>query len=98
MSLIDGEDSQKIQKAIDMGVFQVFIEQLENNNSLGDDSEEFLLRKIPCLIDYMQAQHKILIDKVVYMQGEQNEREELMSEVNMLNSDNNYLKSQLDLF
>jgi len=46
----------------------------------------------------MQAQHKILIDKVVYMQGEQNEREELMSEVNMLNSDNNYLKSQLDLY
>jgi hypothetical protein len=50
MSLIEGEESQKIQRAIDMGVFRVFIEQLENN-----DNEEFLLRKIPCLIDYMQA-------------------------------------------
>jgi hypothetical protein len=53
MSLIEGEESQKIQRAIDMGVFRVFIEQLENNNN--DESEEFLLRKIPCLIDYMQA-------------------------------------------
>ena len=53
MSLIEGEDSQKIQRAIDMGVFRVFIEQLENNNN--DESEEFLLSKIPCLIDYMQA-------------------------------------------
>jgi hypothetical protein len=93
MSLIDSEESEKIQNAIDMKVFQVFIEQLENNNTLGDDSEEFLLRKIPCLIDYMQAQHKILIDKVVEMQGEQNERQQLVNEVNMLNSDNNYLKS-----
>ena len=69
MSLIDGGESEKIQSAIDMGVFQVFIEQLENNNdTLNDESEEFLLRKIPCLIDYMQAQHKILIDKVVSLQ------------------------------
>ena len=41
----------------------------------------------------MQAQHKILIDKVVEMQGEHNERQQLVNEVNMLNSDNNYLKS-----
>jgi hypothetical protein len=70
------------------------ISRWENASSKG--------RMVPTLVDlvldYMQAQHKILIDKVVYMQGEQNEREELMSEVNMLNSDNNYLKSQLDLF
>lgn len=46
----------------------------------------------------MQAQHKILIEKVISMQEKQNEREQLISDVNMLNSDNNYLKSQLDLY
>lgn len=72
-----------------MGVFQVFIEQLENN-TISDDSEEFLLRKIPCLIDYMQAQHKILIDKVVSMQDRETDREQLIAQ---LNNDNAYLKS-----
>lgn len=79
-----------------MGVFQVFIEQLENNTQ-NEDSEEFLLRKIPCLIDYMQAQHKILIDKVVAMQDLQNDRDQLLDQMNMLNSDNNYLRSNIDL-
>ncbi len=66
MTLIDGEDkADKIQQAIDMEVFKVFIEKLECGESdmeiLKPEEDEFLLKKIPCLVEYMQEQHKVLI-------------------------------------